>query len=134
MLALRHRRRWQFASFFLLLAVLAAALMPAVWFWGNKSAGVQWIAGIDKWLHGIVFMILALWFSGLYQRRSYWKVGLGLLLFGLGIEVCQRLVGYRTADVIDVGADAAGIVLGLVIAASGIGGWCLRVEDRFLKA
>lgn len=134
MLALRYRRRWQIASLVLLFLVLAAALMPAVWFWSNKSAGIQWFTGIDKWLHGIAFLVLALWFSGLYRRRSYWKVGLGLLLFGLGIEFCQRLVGYRTADMLDVGADAIGIVVGLVIGAISIGGWCLRVERRFLKA
>jgi hypothetical protein len=28
-----------------------------------------------------------------------------------------------------VAADAAGIVVGLVIGATGIGGWCLRVEE-----
>jgi hypothetical protein len=49
------------------------------------------------------------------------------------IEACQRVVGYRTADWIDVSADAAGIILGLVIGAAGIGGWCLRAEARLAK-
>ena len=60
-------------------------------------------------------------------------MGIGLLLFGLVIEACQLMVSYRTADWIDVGANAAGIILGLVIGVAGIGGWCLRAEERLAK-
>jgi VanZ family protein len=55
------------------------------------------------------------------------------LLFGLVIEACQRMVTYRTAEWLDVWADAVGIILGLVIGAVGIGGWCLRAEERLAK-
>ena len=130
MLPLRHARRWQLASAVILLLVLAAALMPAVWFWDDRVKGLSWINSIDKWLHVVTFLALSLWFTGLYRKRSYWKIGLGLLAFGLIIEACQRMVIYRTADWFDVGADAGGIILGLVIGAAGIGGWCLRAEDR----
>jgi len=66
---------------------------------------------------------------------TYWLnlLGIGLLLFGLIIEACQRMVTYRSAEWLDVWADAAGIILGLVIGAVGIGGWCLRVEERLAK-
>jgi len=122
------------ASVLLLVVVLAAALMPAVWFWDNKTAGLNWFAGIDKWLHGVTFAVLALWFSGLYARSSYWKIGAGLIFFGLAIEGCQRLVTYRTADLADVWADLAGIAIGLLIGALGIGGWCLRAEKFFTES
>ena len=133
MLPLRHIRYWQIASVVILLFVLAATLMPAVWFWGDKSSGVEWFKGVDKWLHGITFMVLSLWFAGLYQRQSYWRVAIGLLIFGLAIEACQRMVGYRTADWLDVGADIAGIVVGLAIALAGLGGWSLSVERRIAE-
>ncbi len=133
MLPLRYARRWQIASLVLLLVVLAAALMPAVWFWDDKVKGLLWFESIDKWLHGVTFLVLSLWFTGLYTRSAYWRIGFGLLAFGLFIEVCQRMVSYRTADWIDVGADSAGIIAGLVIGAAGVGGWCLRAEDRFAK-
>jgi hypothetical protein len=48
----------------------------------------------------------------------------------LAIEVGQRMVGYRTAEWLDVGADTAGILVGLAIAFAGLGGWCLRFEKR----
>jgi len=88
---------------------------------------------VDKWFHGITFLVLSLWFAGLYRKGSYWKIGIGLLLFGLVIEACQRMVSYRSAEWLDVGADAAGIILGLVIGLAGIGGWCLRAEELLAK-
>jgi hypothetical protein len=130
MLQLRYLRLWKISSVLILLLVLAATLMPAVWFWGDMSSGMEWFKGVDKWLHGITFTVLSLWFSGLYHRQSYWRVAVGLLVFGLAIEVCQRMVGYRTAEWLDVGADTAGILVGLAIAFAGLGGWCLRFEKR----
>ena len=133
MLPLRYARRWQVASLIILLLVLAATLMPAVWFWDDRFNAVSWFEDIDKWLHGLTFLALAIWFTGLYRKRSYWRIGFGLLAFGLVIEACQRLVSYRTADWLDVGADAGGIIAGLVIGAVGVGGWCLRAENRLAK-
>ena len=133
MLPLRHAGRWQMASMLLLSLVLVATLMPAVWFWDDRFTALSWFESKDKWLHGITFLVLSIWFTGLYSKRAYWRVGLGLLVFGLAIEACQRMVSYRTADWLDVGADAAGIILGLVIGVAGIGGWCLRAEEHFAK-
>ncbi len=132
MLPLQHARRWQSASTFLLLAVLAATLLPVVWFWSGKIEVLTWIKSIDKWLHGITFLVLTIWFAGQYRPKSYWRIAVGLLAFGLLIEICQRMVSYRTADWYDVAADAAGIIIGIAIAIAGIGGWSLRVEAWIL--
>jgi VanZ family protein len=121
------------ASLFLLVFVLAAALMPAFWFLDDKSAALSWFGRHDKWIHGITFLTLSIWFTGIYSKGAYWRIGIGLLVFGMMIEACQRAVSYRTADWIDVSANAAGIILGLVIGAAGIGGWCLRAELRLAK-
>ncbi len=133
MLPLRYVGWWRIASVILLAFVLCLALMPAVWFWDDRYKALSWFDGVDKWLHGITFLILALWFAGQYSNRSYWRIGIGLLAFGFGIEICQRMVGYRTAELYDVGADVAGIIMGLAIGAAGVGGWCLRAEERFAK-
>ena len=128
MLPLRYVRRWQIASAFLLIFVLASTLMPAAWFWSSSRDFGTWFIDTDKWLHGITFVILAVWFAGLYRPRSYWKIGVGLILFGLFIEGFQQLVAYRSAEMLDVAADIVGIVIGLVIAGAGLGGWSLRLE------
>lgn len=133
MLPLRYAVRWQLASFLMLTTVLAAALMPAFWLWSDKAQALSWFENFDKWLHGITFLVLSIWFSGLYRKGAYGKLGLGLLAFGLFIEACQAMVSYRTADWIDVAADAIGIIIGLVVGIAGTGGWCLRVEERIAK-
>lgn len=131
MLQLRHARRWQAASLFLLFMVMLAALMPAVWFWDDKVRGLAWIQSIDKWAHAVTFFMLTIWFAGQYRVKSYWRIAIGLMAFGMVIEVCQRMVVYRTADWFDVGANAAGIVAGLIVAFAGVGGWCQHFEARF---
>jgi VanZ family protein len=130
MLPLRFAARWRVASIILLVLVLISTLMPAVWFWPDKEGFVHWFVHVDKWLHGITFVVLAVWFAGQYRRESYWRIGFGLLFFGVLIEACQRLVTYRSADWLDVAADAAGITVGLAVAMAGLGGWSLWVESR----
>jgi sulfite exporter TauE/SafE len=71
---------------------------------------------------------LSIWFSGLFRISSYWRVGIGLLAFGLLIEICQRAVGYRSAEWMDVAGDALGILAGLGLALLGLGSWCRHFE------
>ena len=133
MLPLRYSRRWHAASMMLLLFVLAATTMPAVWFWSDRHVFLTWFVDVDKWLHGITFVILALWFAGQYRPGSYWRIGIGLILFGFLIEGCQRLVTYRSADWFDILADTAGIIVGFSIAMAGSGGWSLRIENWYMR-
>ena len=133
MLPLRHPNRWRVASAVLLFLVLTFTLAPVVWFWSDRSYFVDWFFGIDKMLHGVTFTLLAIWFAGQYRPRSYWRIGIGLIAFGLLIEACQRLVTYRSAEWFDVAADSAGIIIGLTIASAGVGGWGLRFEDWYSR-
>jgi len=127
MLSLRYARRWQIAGTVLLAMVLAGALLPTDWFWSKGSDSTFFIT--DKWVHGVTFAVLALWFSGQYARRSYWRLIMGLVAFGLLIEMMQRMVSYRTAEWMDLQADLLGLAIGMAIALAGAGGWCLRFEE-----
>lgn len=130
MLPLRYARRWRVAGGVLLVGVLAATLMPAVWLWPNKVRMLRLFLEIDKWFHILSFVFLAVWFSGQYRRADYWRIGAGLLAFGVFIEACQRMVTYRSAEWWDIVADGAGILVGLLIALAGAGGWSQRLEMR----
>lgn len=132
MLPLQYARLWRVLSAVLLLFVLAAALAPSWWF-DTKAEALDWIEHADKWLHGLTFLALTLWFAGLVARRAWVHMAIGLLLFGLLIEAAQLLVGYRMGDWIDLAADALGILLGMAIAAAGLGGWGLRLEDWYSR-
>ena len=132
MLPLRYALRWQAASAVLLLLVLASALMPAIWLWPDRVRMEDWLDHLDKWAHLLTFAFLAVWFAGQYRRGAYWRIALGLVGFGILIEICQRAVGYRSAEWLDLGADVIGIVIGLVIGLAGAGGWSLRVEQWYV--
>ncbi len=134
MLPLRYSARWRAAGFILMSLVLLASLMPVFWFFPDRRDFVSWFVHVDKWLHGIAFVVLAVWFAGQYQRRSYWRIAVGLLAFGVLIEACQRMVTYRSADWLDIAADAAGIAVGLGIALAGLGGWSLWIEQRLERS
>ena len=129
MLPLSYARRWRIAGIVLLLLVLVGTLMPAMWVWPQRTKFIAWFADIDKWLHAITFAVLAIWFAGQYRPRSYWRIGIGLILFGILTEACQQLVSYRSAEWFDLAADVLGVVVGLIIATAGLGGWSLRVEQ-----
>ena len=133
MLSLRYAGRWRAAGLMLLIMVLAATLMPAVWFLSDRQDFINWFTNIDKWLHGVTFVFLALWFSGQYERRAYWRIAFGLFLFGILIELSQRMVAYRSAEWYDLAADVGGIIIGLAIAAAGVGGWSVRAEHWFAR-
>jgi VanZ family protein len=133
MLPLRYERQWRIAGGILLLGVLAATLMPAVWMWPNKVQMLKLFVEIDKWFHILSFVFLAVWFAGQYRRSDYWRIAAGLLAFGVLIEGCQRLVTYRSAEWYDIVADAAGILVGLGIALAGMGGWSQRFETWLLR-
>jgi VanZ family protein len=107
--------------------VFVFALAPAIWF-RLEMRDMTFIAS-DKWLHGLTFTFLTVWFSGQYARQSYWRLAAGMLAFGAFIEVCQYMLSYRNAESMDLVADSIGIVIGLVIATAGAGGWSLRLED-----
>ena len=73
-------------------------------------------------------------FAGQYRPRSYWRIAVGLVAFGALIEVCQRMVTYRSADLLDFAADVGGIAVGLAIALAGLGGWSLWLENWLAPA
>lgn len=126
MIALRYPWRWQLAGFLLLVFVMIAALVPKLPF---HELALQFRIS-DKVMHIAAFAFLAVWFSGQYENRSYWRIALGLIAFGILIELVQSMVSYRTAEWMDLIGDAAGITIGLLIGVLGAGGWSMRVEER----
>ena len=133
MLPLRHARLWQILSVLILIGVLLATLAPAFWFFDQKPDAFSWLKHADKWMHAMTFAALSVWFCGLFEKRRYWLVVAGLLLFGLFVEFCQLQVSYRTAEWYDILANTAGIIAGLAVAMAGLGGWGPRVEDWYMR-
>ena len=128
MLELRYRVRWQVAGILLLLLALSASMLPEIPFWPDNMHSPFKLS--DKVLHIVAFALLALWFSGQFSSRSFVWLAAGLLAFGGLVEILQGMTTYRSAEWLDLTADAGGIAIGLAIALAGAGGWSLRFEQR----
>jgi len=99
------RRLWALLMALLVGVVLLQALAPH-----PRGPSLGW----DKANHVAAFASLA--FCGLLALRErprhlFW-IGFSLLALGAGIEIAQAYVPGRSADALDIVADAVGIALG----------------------
>jgi VanZ family protein len=126
MLPLAHRRVWLALSVLLLAGVILGSLVPT----GRvPHPGVS-----DKLVHAGAYFFLAIWFGGLTYRSAHGVVLLGLLALGAALEVLQGAMHLgRTADLMDLAANAAGIVAGLTVLRLSGTSWADRVE-AWMKA
>lgn len=98
----------------IILAVLSLSAVPKL----NLSLGIK--AG-DKYLHFIAYFGLSiLWYFALRDKinEKVFKivVPLGLILYGIILEGLQSgLTTYRSGDVYDAMANAAGVLVGMIL-------------------
>jgi VanZ family protein len=70
----------------------------------------------DKAGHLGLYLIAALLFSLLHQKRAALLHCLGLVALGIALEFVQRWLGYRSFEVADMVADAVGVAAGYGLA------------------
>jgi VanZ family protein len=95
------QRRWAF--WLAVAAVLALSLSP--------RAELLPSTGWDKSNHALAFAVLTILGRMSYSARRM-RVLLGLLAYGVLIEVLQSFTGYRSGEWLDVFADSLGIAIG----------------------
>lgn len=83
----------------------------------------------DKAGHLATYGVLTLWFCGVYPRRAALVVGVALFVLGVTLEGLQALTESRTPEAADLLANAAGVLIGLVLARAGLDRWCAMVES-----
>ena len=71
----------------------------------------------DKFEHALAYGVLMAWFACLYAARQV-RLGyaLGFIALGIALEFLQRETGYREFELLDMVADAVGVLLGWVLA------------------
>jgi VanZ family protein len=121
---LRFRYWWLSGGILLVGYVLYTTLAPNV---GRTSLFN------DKLAHFIAFAVLMSWFAGVFRLRLLPVVALLLACLGIGIELLQAQLTYRTAEVADALYDFGGIAVAWALAAAGLGRWAELVEGRVLR-
>jgi len=125
-LLLRHPYFWLILGWIFVIAAIVASLVPMQQL---PHTGVS-----DKWEHSVGYALLTLWFTGIYPKASYFRIGLAMFVMGIAIEFAQGVMGLgRQADPHDVFANSMGIAGGLLIATIGLGGWAQRIEAWLRK-
>jgi len=120
LLPLRWPWLWMIPGWALVLAVATGSLLP--------GPMIRTFVFNDKLEHASAYFVLMIWFAGLYSGKRLPLVALGLFVLGFALDLLQLTTRTRTFDLHDVLANGCGILAGLVLAASLVGGWCQRVE------
>jgi len=121
MLPLRFAPFWWVASGVLITGVIVGSL--------GTGAHLPLPGRYDKLQHFGAYCFLAVWFSGLFTRAHYWRIGVGLAALGLVIEFLQAgMHAGRQGEPADVLANVVGIVIGLALAARATAGWAPKFE------
>ncbi|MFZ5654031.1 MAG: VanZ family protein [Pseudomonadota bacterium] len=96
--------------------VWACALALVTWLALRPGVGQEWIVGLDKVLHLAAYAVLC-GLGALAAVRPVWGLVAGLFCHGLIIEGLQSLVPGRESSLGDLLANAAGLGLGVLVAA-----------------
>jgi VanZ family protein len=107
----------------LVLAVIVGSLLPAPII-REITPAIS-----DKIMHFGAYFVLMVWFAGLYPRSKYVLLAVALVALGTVLDILQgTATRTRSFELLDIGADAVGIVVALVLSAWLLEGWCQRVE------
>ena len=102
---LNWRTMWAIAGWAIVAAIIWLSVTP-----DPPTVHVQ---NSDKYEHVLAYGVLMFWFCELHtgwkQRAAYCVAWIAL---GIAMEFVQRAIGYRTFDVLDMAADAIGVLLG----------------------
>lgn len=121
LLPLRFRRLWLVLGAVMVGVMLYLCLIPQV-------PGPNF-PGVDKIEHLLAWGGLGAWFASLVERRGFLRLGIGLVVLGIGIEFAQELMNLgRQGDWRDVVANTLGVVLGVGSVQLGGESWLARIE------
>jgi len=106
-------QEWAWRKLGLVLSLMIALMIGALTL-SPMPAGVFAVTGIDKVYHFAAFTCLIFPLIVTDSRRWYWAVPM-VILYGGAIELIQPTVG-RSAEWLDFGANATGVLAGAALA------------------
>ena len=129
MLPLRFPRLWLVLGWLFVILALLVCLAPA------SAPGLGGLFAVnDKVEHAAGYMVLTLWFAGMYPRSRYAWIAIALFSMGVVVEILQGWMSVgRNRDALDVLANSTGIAIGLSLALTVMDGWAQRIESLLTK-
>jgi VanZ family protein len=123
---LRARQLWLFVGWTMVVSVIYLSVAPVAMDTGVEQG--------DKFLHGLAYGALMLWFANLYERTTQrWMLAVAFVALGIALEFVQGWTGYRSFEIADMLADAVGVAVGWVLAPPRLPN-CLRGIERIFRS
>jgi VanZ family protein len=120
------RRLWRIAGIVLIAAIWLLSLAPSLPHTGIEHG--------DKFGHALAYTVLMWWWGQLSASLSTRvRFAIAFALMGVAIEYAQGATTWRTFDTLDMIANAAGVLIGLVLLQAGLGGVLERLTLRARK-
>ena len=122
---LRYMHWWRMGGYLLILAIIVFSLIP-------HAPQIDLREG-DKLGHFLAYGSLMFWFAqleGSFDARL--RCAIGFSLMGVALEFTQNLTGYRSFDVLDMLANATGVLLGWLAALPRASAVFVRIEKILL--
>lgn len=124
------RLRWRVLWLALGWAIAAAI----VWLSLTPSPPSLDFALSDKIGHLAAYAVLMFWFCQLYaSRRARAGFALAFAALGIALELLQGASGHRSFELLDMVANALGLLTGWGAAALAGSGWLARLEARLVE-
>ena len=102
---MRYPRLWAIAGWLMVCAIVWLSVTPSPPDPGFENA--------DKLEHVLAYGVLTFWFCQLHaSARVQVAVALGFIAMGVGLELVQGALAYRTYDGYDMLANAVGVAAG----------------------
>ena len=99
-------------------AVLGAAIVAAIIYLSTARVDLPSPGeGSDKIEHALAYGVLTWWWSQIVvSRRGRAVLLVAGVTLGVALEITQSFIPYRSAEVLDAVADAAGALIGWAVA------------------
>lgn len=94
----------------LLLAVFAGSVLSL------SIPGAVHVSHGDKIVHAAAYAILGLWFAQIYEQHRLRRLFVALFAYGIGIELIQLGLPYRSGSWLDIAANASGLLGAFIVA------------------
>jgi VanZ family protein len=94
----------------LLLSAMATGMAFALRPLGVGQGPENWFPSADK-VHHLWFFALLFWMGYRAALRPAWALALGLVAFGVSIEIAQNFTATRSASLADLLSDSTGIAM-----------------------
>lgn len=121
MLSLPHGRVLLGIGWLLILLVVVGSLAPA--------GPVLDLSISDKARHFLCYLVLMLYFTGLYPRERHGLLAVAFFLMGVALELLQgALTATRHMDLRDVALNTGGIAAAFLLARLGLADWARKLD------